>query len=289
MASSNTVSDQRDLDAAADLYGVTRLPWRANQHSDAKEQQRDTRRTARAAAKRGFAPSRRDDGAPHPNTGVVWAYPEVAMPERDKPTGKSKKDSPFFGMPHWYSEAMRQQSITPAEFAYWRTYVVNLTTAECGALLRVDRKTIEHWERGRARIPFAVWYVMHCYLQRPDVWLSRCGFTDLYVTYRNGIAYLCSAEYPDIEFTHGQLVYYAQAMQHLASVEARCAALEARANALVAENTELRRMFKGAQVTAELERMRDQIGDLLSRMHTADVYPFPLERDTPQAAAAGAR
>jgi DNA-binding XRE family transcriptional regulator len=271
-------SEPRSIAAELRQAAVTRLPLRERQQSEAKDKQRDTLRMMGVAERRGFAAARRDVNARHPNAGTIWGYPAAKFPPRAKPAGKGK-DAPFFGMPSWYQWAMSQQSVTPAEFAHWRRYVVNLTLDECAALFRVNRKTIENWERGKSSVPFAVWYVMHCHIQKPAVWLSRCGFTDLYVEYHDGKAYLCSAEYPDIRFTHGQLVYYAQAMGHLDSVEAESERAKARIAELVAENTDLRRMFKGHHVKTQLEAMQAQIGELLSRLHTADVYAFPAERE----------
>lgn len=271
---------------------VTRIPIRERQQSVEKDARRDTLRMMMAAGQRGFAGARRDDNVRHPNTAVVWNYPAVTFPARPEPKGKGK-DAPFFGMPDWYREAMKRQSVTPGEFEHWRRYVVNLTSEECAALFRVSKKTVDNWEKGKSPIPFSAWYVMHCHLQNPEVWLSRCGFTDLYVEHRDGKAYLCSAEYPDIRFTHGQLVYYAQALGHLDSVQGESERAKARIAELITENTKLRRMFKGHHVKTQLEGMQAQIGELLSRLHTADVYAFPVERegdgDPATVSAAGAR
>jgi len=285
-------SDPQTTAAGLRNATVTRISRTERQQSEEKDARRDTLRMMRAAEQRGFGAARRDVDARHPNTAKVWSYPAVTFPARREPKGKGK-DAPFFGMPDWYREAMKRQSVTPGEFAHWRRYVVNLTPDECAALFRVSKKTIENWEKGKSAIPFSAWYVMHCHLQNPEVWLSRCGFTDLYVEHRDGKAYLCSAEYPDIRFTHGQLAYYAQAMGHLDSVQAEGERAKARIVKLVAENTELRRMFKGHHVKTQLEGMQAQIGELLARLHTADVYAFPVEREgaaepTP-VTAAGAR
>jgi len=285
------LSEPRTIAAEIRDAKVMRLPRQQLQQSEAKGVQRDTLRTMKAAEQLGYAAARRDANAKHPNTGNVWDYPAVTFPPRAKPTGRDK-GKPFFGLPEWYRWAMERQSVTPEQFAHWRRYAVNLTPEECAALFRINRKTIEHWESGRSRIPFATWYVMHCHLQKPDVWLSRSGFTDLYVDYRDGIAYLCSVEYPDIRFTHGQLVNYVNAMQRVEMVKAECERAKAKIDELIAENTELRRMFKGHQVMAELERMQAQIGGLLNRMHTADVYAFPIDSEASERAqvkAAGAR
>ncbi|VVE08799.1 helix-turn-helix domain-containing protein [Pandoraea cepalis] len=125
-------------------------------------------------------PVRRNRSAKHPNTGVVWDYPPVPMPERKAPFSKktglpTRKSAEHIlhGLPKWYEWAMEWHSVTPAQFVYWRKNFVQITVDECAALLRVTSRTIRAWERGDNRIPFTVWYVMHCYLTRPDVWLRE--------------------------------------------------------------------------------------------------------------------
>lgn len=228
-------------------------------------------------------PVRRNRGAKHPNTGVVWDYPPVPMPERKFPISKTtglpirkSAEHVLHGLPKWYEWAMEWHSVTPAAFSSWRKNFLQISVDECAALLRVNARTIRNWERGANAIPFTVWYVMHCFLSRPDVWLSRDGFRDLYVDYRNGRAYLSSDEYPDIRFTHEELVLYAANMAVARGTEDTNRKLQARIQELEAANTELRRMFKSNQVTKELQSMHERIAGLLESIETADVYAFPL-------------
>lgn len=106
--------------------------------------------------------------------------------------------------------------------------------------------------------------------------MSRDGFRDLYVDYRNGRAYLSSDEYPDIRFTHEDLVHHASSMAVARGIEDQNKKLQARIQELEAENTELRRMFKSGQVTKELQSMRERIAGLLESIETADIFAFPV-------------
>lgn len=241
------------------------------------------------AVMRESVPVRRNSGAKARNTGVVWDYPPVALPERKMPISKRYKqpvrksaEHVLHGLPRWYEWAMQQHNVTPREFSYWRKYVVQLSVEECGALLRVSPRTINNWEQGRSPISFSVWYVMHCYLQKPEVWLSRDGFRDLYVDYRDGEAYLVSDEYPDIRFTHGELVYAGASIGMARRADEKNKALQARIRELEAENTGLRRMFKDGDITKELESMRARIAGLLQQLDTADIYSFPTTNNIEQ-------
>lgn len=241
---------------------------------------------AQAALQAGLLPARRVSDATHPNTGRVSDYPEVPLPQRSLPVSK-KTGMPVrrtavhetHGLPQWYERAMQLESITPADFSHWRTNYMQLTVDECARLFRVTAGLVKRWERGTAAIPFAAWYVMHCHLQSPEVWVSRCGFSDLYVDYEDGEAFLCSAEWPDIRYSHGQLVYLSQAVSRMHSMEGEVQKLLGRIGELEEENTGLRRMFKENAITQELHEMHQRLSSLLSQVNTADLYSLAERRD----------
>lgn len=229
--------------------------------------------------RRGTNPAVQADGAKPPNTGVVWNYPAVKRPKRELPvsrrTGQATRRSAVHdrrGLPVWYDWAMEEHSITAGELRAWRENFLQCSVAECAALMRVPEQQVYRWESGRSPIPFAVWYMMHSLLQSPDVWLARCGFADLYVEYRDGEAYLRSASYPGVRFTHAQLCHYELAMKRLHALETERSELSAQLEALRAENADLRNMFARGHVTAELRDMSDRLRELLGRIGTADVH-----------------
>lgn len=241
---------------------------------------------ARAALEARLSPARRVLGAAHPNTANASDYPDVPLPQRSLPVSK-KTGMPVrrtavhetHGLPQWYERAMQVEDLTPADFASWRKNYVQLTVEECARLFRISTGLVKRWERGTAPIPFAAWYVVHCHLQAPDVWVSRCGFSDLYVEYEDGEAFLCSAEWPDIRYSHGQLVYLSQAVSRMHSMEVDAQKLRARIGELEEENIGLRRMFKENAITQELQGMHQRLSSLLAQVNTADLYSLADRRD----------
>lgn len=189
-----------------------------------------------------------------------------------------------------YAYVMKEHGITAGEFYTWRKSFMMMSAEQVGQLLRVPPKTIEAWESGKAPIPFSVWWVMHTMMQDPEVFVNRPGFHDFHIEYRNGEAMLCSAKYPEVRFTPSDLHLARSAMQSVERLNRDLNAKDKQIEELQAENTRLRQMLKAGTVTAELKAMHDHIGELMRRMHTADVVEFP-EQETaeviklPQAAA----
>jgi hypothetical protein len=246
---------------------------------------------ARAARQFGFAPARRTEEPRRPNTGNVADYPDMPLPQRELPVSK-KTGMPVrrtgvhetHGLPQWFDRATQVDNLTPADFSHWRKNYVQLTVEECARLFRVSAALVKRWERGTCSIPFAAWYVMHCHLQNPEIWISRCGFSDLYVEYEEGEAFLCSAVWPDIRYSHGQLVYLSQAVSRMHSLETDIQKLRGRIGELEEENTGLRRMFKENAIAQELQGMHQRLSSLLEQINTADVYSIAGRRDKQETA-----
>jgi DNA-binding transcriptional regulator YiaG len=184
------------------------------------------------------------------------------------------------GQAIWQKKILELDPVGPLDLKHWRLYYLNITQDECARLLRIPLTTYVKWEAGKQKIPFLMWYMVHCVLQWDEVRLSKAGFADFYINYQNGNAYLCSAEYPDIKFAPADLAYFGRAIQHLNNIEKRNKELQAQVDRLTFENTELRRMYKANKVTAQVEAMQEQINALMMRLNTADVMPFeaPQER-----------
>jgi len=174
-----------------------------------------------------------------------------------------------------YAFVMKSQGITAGEFKAWRQTFMLMTLEQMGQLLRVSPKTIENWESGRASIPFSMWWVMHVTMQDPEYFLTRPGFHDFYIEYDQGEAYLCSRRYPDIRFTTTDLYVCCSALQSVERLREAVTKKDAEIAELQAENTRLRQMLNAGAVTAELQAMHDHIGDLMRRIHTADIVYIP--------------
>lgn len=180
-----------------------------------------------------------------------------------------------------YAFVMKDQTITSADFKNWRTIYMLMSPEQLAQLVREPVKNIIDWEAGRKPIPFSMWWVMHTTMQDPEVFLTRPGFHDFRIEYRNGVAHLCSERYPDICYTTEDLYATRAALQAVAKLQGALNRKEQQIQELQAENTRLRQMLKAGTVAAELKAMHDHIGDLMKRIHTADVVTFPDSEKAP--------
>lgn len=182
-----------------------------------------------------------------------------------------------------YSYVMKDHGISPTTLKMWREHTLFMSVEQLAQMVRVNERTIRNWESGKSEIPFAMWWVMHSTLQDPEYFLDRPGFHDFYIEYDHqaGESVLCSHTWPDIRCTPGNLYVQRTALNRAMQLEQQLAAKQREVDELTAENTRLRQMLKAGTVAEELAAMHQHIGNLLAKMHTADVVDFPL------AAAAG--
>lgn len=185
-----------------------------------------------------------------------------------------------------YAYVMKPQGITPTDFKMWREHFMLMSPEQLGALVRVAGKTVRNWENGASSIPFSMWWVMHVTMQDPEYFLTRPGFHDFYIEYTDGKAHLCSYTYPDIRWTATDLYFNRCALNEVFCLRNEIEKQLEKLQELEAENTRLRQMLKAGGVTAELQAMQDHIGDLMKRIHTADVMPFEAQPEViPEASA----
>ena len=95
---------------------------------------------------------------------------------------------------------MKAQVLSPRDFKMWREYYMLMKPEQLGALLRVTARTVRSWEGGASRISFSMWWVMHVTMQNQEYFLTRPGFHDYYIEYRDGVPSLCSRSWPDIRW-----------------------------------------------------------------------------------------
>jgi len=174
-----------------------------------------------------------------------------------------------------YAYMMKEQGVTASDFKAWRTLSMMMSQNQLAQLVRVPVRMVMDWESGKAAIPFSMWWVMHTTLQDPETFLTRPGFHNYYIEYYDGEPMICSRTHPDIRYTTTDLYLGRVAMR---SVESMRSELDRQAKVnedLIAENTRLRQMLKEGTVAQELAAMHAHIGNLLTKMHTADVVDFP--------------
>lgn len=173
-----------------------------------------------------------------------------------------------------YAYMMNEQGVTASEFKAWRTLSMMMSQNQLAQLVRVPVRMVMDWESGKAAIPFSMWWVMHTTLQDPETFLTRPGFHNYYIEYYDGEPMICSRTHPDIRYTTTDLYLGRVAMR---SVETMRSEMDRQAKVnedLIAENTRLRQMLKEGTVAQELAAMHAHIGNLLNKMHTADVVDF---------------
>lgn len=176
-----------------------------------------------------------------------------------------------------YGWGMKEQGVTAGDIRMWREHIMGMTPAQLAALVRVNERTVRNWENGTSEVPFSMWWMVHSTLQDPSYFLTRPGFHDYYVDYdRNtGEAMLRSYTWPDISYTPTQLYANRAALNEVTQLQDQVKNLSKQVGELTAENTRLRQMAKTGAVAQELAAMQAHIADLLKRMNTADVLPFP--------------
>lgn len=178
---------------------------------------------------------------------------------------------------HKYRYMMPEHGLTPSGLKLWREHVVYMSVEQVAQLVRVDARTVRNWESGKSAIPFSMWWVMHATMQDPSYFLDRPGFHDFYIEFDQGRqeSLLCSYSWPDIRVSPTDLYIQRAATSRLFSLESALAEKQRELDELTAENTRLRQMLKAGTVAQELADMHAHIGNLLAKMHTADVVEFP--------------
>lgn len=232
-------------------------------------------------------PLKKAEGVPAYDVTDVTRYPAV-------PEWKPHKNINVTRIWQRYSYVMKEHGISPASFKLWREHVLFMSVEQVAQMVRVNERTIRMWESGKSAIPFSMWWAMHCTLQDPEYFLDRPGFHDYYIEYDHDRkqSVLCSRTWPDIRVTPTDLYVQRAATSKVFELESRLTAKQLEVDAkqrelddLTAENTRLRQMLKAGTVASELAAMHEHIGNLLTRMHTADVVEFPAGGEVRQFAA----
>lgn len=243
----------------------TKAPVRAYQKPLTAKQYRD-----RMVEAHKLAPLKKAEGLSPYDVTNVTRYPAV-------PLFKDMAEERLQRILSRHAYSMNEHGISPVEFKLWREHVMYMTPEQLGAFVRVNERTIRNWENGTSEIPFSMWWMMSSTLQDPEYFLTRPGFHDFYIDYdrATGEPLLCSASWPDIRVSPTDLWVQRAATGKCFTLETRIQEKQCEVDELRAENTRLRQMLKAGTVASELASMHAHIGNLLERMHTADVVDFP--------------
>ena len=161
------------------------------------------------------------------------------------------------------------------DFKAMRRCVLGLTQAQCADLLGVYRNTVQSWEAGRKRVPFMAYHLLRLVHEHRSFRFAHTEW-DGWCVSREGT--LCSPDHL-YEFTPQQLVGLWIRLQIVGDLEKQVKQLDEALQAAQLENTELRSLFVNQGVVDEIANMRERINDLMGRLNTAKVIPFPVAAD----------
>ncbi len=202
---------------------------------------------------------------PAPSNKTRWAYYMQAIEPKDEAINRA-----FPGYhPQWV--AMSQAMNITGENFRWMRLNLGLAIKQCGAYLRVAPSTVRRWEAGTAPVPFTAFELLRLITSSAFSKLTHHRWDGWFINLHDGA--LVS---PDNAITVTpediNLVWLMQSK--IARLEAENRSMEKTISQLQAENTRLRGMFLSQGVTAELAAMHERIGNLLTRINTAEILPF---------------
>lgn len=173
--------------------------------------------------------------------------------------------------PAWLIESEPWHEATAERFHFLRTFMLRLSTEQCGAYLGVHRATICRWESGEVAIPKAPYEVLRLLVRTAAQRLSHRHWDGWFIN-RDG-----ELVSPD----HKRLTVKPVEINTLPALYSRLSALEqetirqAEAIAfLQSENTALRTGDRSRQTASELLAMQERIAGILATLNTAEIIEF---------------
>lgn len=223
------------------------------------------------------AQKKRKNISPAPSKKTRWAYYMQAIEPKDEAINKA-----FPGYhPQWL--VMSQAIAIAGENFHWIRRNLGLTVEQCGAYLRVDPSTVRRWEADSVPVPFSAFELLRLVTLSPYSKLSHHRWDGWFINQHDGA--LVSPD-NNIEVTPEDINSRWLMQSKMARIEAENRSMEKEIDELRAENTRIREMFLSQGVTAELASMHNRIGDLLTRINTAEILPFSKPEPNQQEAAA---
>lgn len=201
-----------------------------------------------------------------PSKKTRWSYYVQAIEPKSEAINNAFPDY----HPQWVVQSQRL-TIAPANLIALRV-MLGMNKEQCAAYLRVDRLSLYRWENGIHPIPFAVFELLRIIVETVSFRMSHPAWDGWFVR-RDGTLHS-----PDIGgkgFTPDQLTWSAMTRNEAALLRNDVARLQSELDESLAENTRLRQLFVAQGVVDELASMQDTINDLMARIATAKVIPFP--------------
>jgi len=199
---------------------------------------------------------------------------------------KSAKKTAFVkskvtALPQWLDESMCQPVCAPENFAMRRQYLLNMSVEQCAAWLRVHRTTVQRWESGKDRIPFAAFEAMRLlydhiiYQRQNDQWLGWKFTKAGELVNPNGTLIFTPARLLAVDSAFRLSAIHAL---DNAQLKTDLAAANEEIERLRVENIKLREMAAADVMVDELHAIRSHVDSLLALVDRAKVYQFPAGR-----------
>jgi DNA-binding transcriptional regulator YiaG len=209
---------------------------------------------------------------PHnlPSQKTRWAYWMQAIEPTSEAINKAFPDY----HPQWV-QSSQMVTVSPENFITLRA-ALGMNRAQCAAYLRVDRTCISKWEIGKQPVHFAAFELLRIIFESVQFRMTHPAWDGWYIS-KDGA--LNSPDVGGNGFTPEQLVWSTMTRNEAALLRNDVARLQAELDEAQAENTKLRQLFVAQGVVDELAAMQDTINDLMARIATAKVIPFPTAAD----------
>lgn len=201
-----------------------------------------------------------------PSQKTRWAYWMQAIEPKSEALNKAFPDY----HPQWV-QLSQKLTISPENFIVLRT-ALGMNREQCAAYLRVDRSCISKWEIGKQPVHFAAFELLRVIFESVQFRMSHPAWDGWFI---GAHGELNSPDVGGKGFTPEQLVWSSMTRNEAALLRNDVARLQADLDESLAENTRLRQLFVAQGVVDELSAMQDTINELMARIATAKIIPFP--------------
>jgi DNA-binding transcriptional regulator YiaG len=205
-----------------------------------------------------------------PSKKTSWAYWMQAIEPTSEAINKAFPDY----HPQWVQLSQRTK-ITGESFKAMRE-MLHMDREQCAAYLRVDRSCISKWEIGTTVVPFAAFELLRVVFESVHFKLSHPEWDGWFI---GAHGELNSPDVGGRGFTPELLNASFITFNQNASLRSDLMKAQTQLDEARAENTKLRQMFVAQGVVDDLAAMQSTINELMARIATAKILPFPAIAD----------
>lgn len=173
--------------------------------------------------------------------------------------------------PGWLIESEPWHPATPGGFRFLRSFMLSLSTEQCGAYLGVHRATICRWESGDVPVPKAAYEALRLLSRTAMQRLSHKHWDGWFIN-RDGE--LVSPDNGRLAVKPGEINSLPALYSLLSTLRLEITSQAEAIAVLQVENTALRSGDRSRQTAAELQAMQERITGLLATINTAEIIEF---------------